>query len=300
MRIALLALTVAALAATPSPVLAQAPQPSPSDAAAALLAEPLTPGVVALLGELAGDSRGQTRLTQALASPDAAVRAVAARIATSTRSVGQVPAIRRALAAEGDRRQVDLLVGDIYRAGAGTLPGDLTAASFAKLASTRPPDVAHAVMGLVGENVALVAGGLARAVGVEAVVYCGSTLADNPSLRDIVARVTMMQGLDGRFLAVYQGRLLAEQPSPSPDFVLIPRHQTRGHRLSASQRPSRTGGRYLRTPETAPSRAARARASTAARPGGPAAAHPWRRAFTRRGRQIARTPKPGGTFSRNS
>ena len=113
-------------------------------------------------------------------------------------------------------------------------------------------------------------------------------------------RVEVRECLDGRFLAVYQGRLLAEQPSPSPDFVLIPRHQTRGHRLSASQRPSRTGGRYLRTPETAPSRAARARASTAARPGGPAAAHPWRRAFTRRGRQIARTPKPGGTFSRNS
>jgi type II pantothenate kinase len=106
-----------------------------------------------------------------------------------------------ALAAEGDRRKVDLLVGDIYRVGAGTLPGDLTAASFAKLDSTRPADVAHAVMGLVGENVALVAGGLARAVGVETLVYCGSTLSDNPALCEIVARVTAMLGLDGRFLA---------------------------------------------------------------------------------------------------
>lgn len=106
-----------------------------------------------------------------------------------------------ALAAEGDRRQVDLLVGDVYRAGAGTLPGDLTAASFAKLDSTRPADLAHAVMGLVGENVALVAGGLARAVGVETVVFCGSTLSDNPALREIVTRVATMLGLDGRFLA---------------------------------------------------------------------------------------------------
>jgi type II pantothenate kinase len=106
-----------------------------------------------------------------------------------------------ALAAEGDRRQVDLLVGDIYRAGAGTLSGDLTAASFAKLASTRPTDVAHAVMGLVGENVALVAGGLARAVGIETVVYCGSTLSDNQALRAIVTRVTTMLGLDACFLA---------------------------------------------------------------------------------------------------
>lgn len=106
-----------------------------------------------------------------------------------------------ALAAAGDRRQVDLLVGDVYRTGCEVLPGDLTAASFAKLASTRPADVAHAVMGLVGENVALVAGGLARAVAVETVVYCGSTLADNPALAEIVARVTRMLGLDARFLA---------------------------------------------------------------------------------------------------
>jgi len=119
-----------------------------------------------------------------------------------------------ALATEGDRRQVDLLVGDIYRGGAGTLPGDLTAASFAKLASTKPADVAHAVMGLVGENVALVAGGLARATGVETVVYCGSTLADNPALREIVTQVTTMQGLDGRFLArgAYCGAVGAAAP----------------------------------------------------------------------------------------
>ena len=38
------------------------------------------------------------------------------------------------LAGDGDRRRVDLLVSDIYRAGDLPLPGDLTAASFGKLA----------------------------------------------------------------------------------------------------------------------------------------------------------------------
>lgn len=111
-------------------------------------------------------------------------------------------------------------------------------------------------------------------------------------------QVEVRECLDGRFLAVSQGRLLAAQPSPDPEFVLIPRHQTRGHRLRASQSPSRQGGRSLGIPETGRSR--RARPPAAARPAAPAATHPWRRSFTRRGRQIARTPKPGGTFSRNS
>jgi transposase len=113
-------------------------------------------------------------------------------------------------------------------------------------------------------------------------------------------QVEVRECLDGRFLALYQSRRLAEQPSPGPEFVLLPRHQTRGHRLSASPSPSRQGGRYLGIPETGRSRATRPRSLPAARQAPPAATHPWRRAFTRRGRQIARTPKPRGTFSRTS
>ena len=58
--------------------------------------------------------------------------------------------------------RVDLLVGDVYRGADAPLLRDLTAASFAKLASRRPEDLAHALMGLVGENVALLCGGFAR------------------------------------------------------------------------------------------------------------------------------------------
>jgi transposase len=113
-------------------------------------------------------------------------------------------------------------------------------------------------------------------------------------------RVEVRECLDGRLLALYQGRPIAEQPSPQSDFVLIPRHQTRGHRLGASRTASDPGGRSLPLPET---REHRAMPRTPRRPGGPSrptAGHPWRRPVTRRGRQLARTPKPGRTFSLTS
>lgn len=113
-------------------------------------------------------------------------------------------------------------------------------------------------------------------------------------------QIEVRECLDGRLLAFYQGRPLAEQPSPGPEFVLIPRHQTRGHRLGGAQSPSRPWDRYLGIPEIPRSRAARPPSSAAARPAVPSATHPWRHSFTRRRRQIARTPNPGGTFSRNS
>src|SRR5262245_52735160 len=57
-----------------------------------------------------------------------------------------------ALAERGDRRTVDLMVGDIYRGADAPLLRDLTAASFAKRAPKRPGDLANAPIGPVGEN----------------------------------------------------------------------------------------------------------------------------------------------------
>lgn len=105
-----------------------------------------------------------------------------------------------ALAEQGDRRKVDLLVGDIYPSGDVPLPRDLNAASFAKLDSRAPSDVAHALMGMLGENIALICGTLARSVGAQAVVYCGSTLLHNPELREILRWVTAAYGAQPHFL----------------------------------------------------------------------------------------------------
>ncbi len=111
------------------------------------------------------------------------------------------------LAAGGDRRHVDLLVSDIYRPGEIALTGDLTAANFGKLArpeasDASPEDLAQAIMGLVGENVALICAGLGSAQGrpVRRVVFGGSTLRDNPSLRDVLQLITSAFGHEVVFL----------------------------------------------------------------------------------------------------
>jgi type II pantothenate kinase len=112
------------------------------------------------------------------------------------------------LAARGDRRSVDLLVSDIYRDAAPPLPGDLNASSFAKL-GRQPPDaartldpcdLAHALMGLVGENVALICAGLAALTGARRLVFGGSTLRGNESLREVLQGILGALGRDLVFL----------------------------------------------------------------------------------------------------
>jgi type II pantothenate kinase len=109
-------------------------------------------------------------------------------------------------ATAGDRSRVDLLISDIYPEGGFLLPGEVNAASFAKLAHTSPDerpdpsDLAHGVMGLVGENVALICCGLAAATKVEHVVFGGTTLRNNPSLVAILGGVCRALGRRPTFL----------------------------------------------------------------------------------------------------
>jgi type II pantothenate kinase len=96
-----------------------------------------------------------------------------------------------ALAAQGDRRKVDLLVSDIYPKDA-PLPPDLNAASFGKLGSRDPADLAHAIVGMLGENVGLICAHLLQLHDARALLYCGSTLAGNPALCAILRGVIGM------------------------------------------------------------------------------------------------------------
>jgi len=110
------------------------------------------------------------------------------------------------LAAQGTRDSVDLLVRDIYSDPDRPLQGDLTAAAFGRLArqdSAAPPreDVAAAIMRLVGENVTLIAGGHARHLGLDRLVFGGSTLRNNPALEAVLSEVSALLGLKAYFLA---------------------------------------------------------------------------------------------------
>ncbi len=98
------------------------------------------------------------------------------------------------LAQGGDRREVDLLVGDIYSDGEAPLPPEVTASNFGKLASTRDADLAQALVGLLGENIGLICSALTRIHGVDTVVFGGSTLSDNPVLEQTLDRVMRALG----------------------------------------------------------------------------------------------------------
>ncbi len=127
-----------------------------------------------------------------------------------------------ALAESGSRRSVDLLVSDIYRPGEIALAGEITAANFGKLARLpdgvvpEREDVAHALMGLVGENVALICAGLGAAHQVRRIVFGGATLRKNPSLVSILHQITTALGAevtflpDGEFAGAIGALLLAE------------------------------------------------------------------------------------------
>jgi type II pantothenate kinase len=107
------------------------------------------------------------------------------------------------LASRGQRGRVDLLVGDVYPgadlAAIGLDPG-LTASNFAKLASREPQDLAHALMGLLGENVAIASSAMAHARSVETLVFGGSALEGNPTLQEILRRTVERSGREAWIL----------------------------------------------------------------------------------------------------
>jgi len=108
-----------------------------------------------------------------------------------------------ALAGQGDRRRIDLLVRDLYDSGEFPLQGNLTASNLGRVSSRDSRDIAHAITGLVGENVALLAAALSRQEAVPGpvdVVYAGSTLVRNAALKDILAFATSVGGARARFL----------------------------------------------------------------------------------------------------
>jgi len=108
-----------------------------------------------------------------------------------------------ALASRGERGRVDLLVRDVYpEAGAENLAldPDWTASNFAKLASREPADLAHALMGLLGENIGIACTAVAHALSIATLVFGGSPLEANPTLQEILRQTVAMGGKEARIL----------------------------------------------------------------------------------------------------
>jgi len=108
-------------------------------------------------------------------------------------------------AQRGNRWNVDLRLSDIYPGGIEALTSKINAASFAKLArepkSYDPSDLAGALIALVGENVGLICVGLAKAAGVERIVYGGTTLRNNPAIVQLLHGTAAIHGCEAIFLA---------------------------------------------------------------------------------------------------
>jgi type II pantothenate kinase len=112
-----------------------------------------------------------------------------------------------ALAAKGSRREVDLLVSDIYPAGGIPLAGELTASNFGKLArrlqageAAEDADLVQAIVGVIAENVALLCASLAGAAQVTRIVFGGSTLRGNPALAGMLEQFLRAYGREPVFL----------------------------------------------------------------------------------------------------
>jgi len=97
-----------------------------------------------------------------------------------------------ALAMQGDPNGADLSLQDVVHGPIGALPPDATAVNFGKIArathdATRP-DLAAALVTLVGQVIAITAINAARAERLEHVVVIGH-LTDMPSFRAVLDRV---------------------------------------------------------------------------------------------------------------
>lgn len=127
--------------------------PAAAEDMPALLARPISPASIALLAEHAGDPAVQKRLAEAVKHENAAVRAVAARVAFVTMSKGLAPPLIAAIAKEEHAHtaaeQVRALMGLLGEPGdqivirAVTRIGGPTAVAMTEsLARTRPMDIA--------------------------------------------------------------------------------------------------------------------------------------------------------------
>ena len=129
------------------------------------------------------------------------------------------------LAEQGDRGCVDLLVEDLYPEGAPGLPGSLNAASFGKLARglpAQPADRAHALLGLLGENIGMLCAALATQHRVAHVVFGGGTLRDNTRLCDLLRAICLAEGhqplllQDGEFVGAVGALVHAREHTLEP------------------------------------------------------------------------------------
>lgn len=107
------------------------------------------------------------------------------------------------LAANGNHERSDLLVKDIYAQNKPPLGGNLTASNFGKAHLTdnaTPEDQMAALIQLIGETVIILTGQIASLKSVDKLVFVGSTLNGNSTLKNVLNSFQGMMPYEQIFL----------------------------------------------------------------------------------------------------
>ncbi|WP_047983001.1 type II pantothenate kinase [Ornithinibacillus californiensis] len=107
------------------------------------------------------------------------------------------------MASEGDSRNSDLLVRDIYAPEEPPIHGNLTAANLGKAhlnEGATNNDHLASVMQLIGETILLLANQVATTKQISQIVFVGGTVTNNPELKDIFMRFRDMMSYEPIFL----------------------------------------------------------------------------------------------------
>jgi pantothenate kinase len=98
------------------------------------------------------------------------------------------------MAAGGTASKVNITIGDVYSEGVSFLKKEYTAANFAKPIGGRPRDVAMGIHSLVSEVVGMMAAHIAKASGIQHVIYCGGA-CENQILCETLERCMELYSL---------------------------------------------------------------------------------------------------------
>ena len=113
------------------------------------------------------------------------------------------------LASKGNRFKVDLKVGDIYDIEddrVNKIFREFTAASFGKISnpndfiSKKKEDIINSIIGVIGENLGIIATLAAENHKINSIVFCGGFLIENKPLKQVLSLLCKFKGKKALFL----------------------------------------------------------------------------------------------------
>jgi type II pantothenate kinase len=100
----------------------------------------------------------------------------------------------------GVRSKVDLTVGEIYENSSSPIESSIVASNFGKIEPTHPDNTVAAISGLLSDTVVNISCQAAKRFNVDSIVYIGSILSSNSTLRKSIKKHTELGRENAYFL----------------------------------------------------------------------------------------------------